>query len=63
MGNIQQRAGAINVRLGGNTQEFAALVDEIPFHSAVAKEQHDVLSTVSHPTSTHTLEGNVLTHQ
>lgn len=37
MGNIQQRAGRVRVRLGGNTQEFAGLVDELPYHAAIAK--------------------------
>ncbi|RDB17642.1 Beta-glucuronidase [Hypsizygus marmoreus] len=41
MSNIHQRAGAIDVRLGGNTQEFAKLVDDssIPNFAAVSKEK------------------------
>jgi len=30
MSNIQQRAGAVVVRVGGNTQETAVLVDSTP---------------------------------
>lgn len=30
MANIQQRAGRVNVRVGGNTQETAVLVDSTP---------------------------------
>ncbi|TFK68765.1 glycoside hydrolase family 79 protein [Pluteus cervinus] len=37
VGNIVERAGRIRIRLGGNTQEFAALVDSLPGGHAVAK--------------------------
>jgi hypothetical protein len=30
MANIQQRAGRVNIRVGGNTQETAVLVDSTP---------------------------------
>ena len=30
MANLQERAGSVVVRLGGNTQEYAKMVDSIP---------------------------------
>ena len=38
MGNIQQRAGRVRIRLGGNTQEFAGWVDHIPDRKAIEKD-------------------------
>ncbi|KAF9458514.1 glycoside hydrolase family 79 protein [Collybia nuda] len=41
LGNIQQRAGGVHIRLGGNTQDFAVYVEEIENHHALDKETKD----------------------
>lgn len=38
MANIQQRAGEVRVRVGGNTQEMAKLVDSLPDGRMLAKD-------------------------
>ncbi|KDQ23855.1 glycoside hydrolase family 79 protein [Pleurotus ostreatus PC15] len=48
MANIQQRAGRVLVRVGGNTQETATLVDSLPDGRALEKD----LLGVSNPTQT-----------
>lgn len=48
MGNIQQRAGAVRVRLGGNTQERAAMIDHLPDGRVIAKGDPLSGTTVSH---------------
>lgn len=47
MANIQQRAGSVKIRLGGNTQDFAVLVDSIPNGHALDKEKSDNNNPVS----------------
>lgn len=37
MENIRERAGSVHVRIGGNTQDFATLVDSIPGGASVEK--------------------------
>ncbi|KZP33152.1 glycoside hydrolase family 79 protein [Athelia psychrophila] len=39
MANIKQRAGSVHVRVGGNTQETATLVDSIPDGKAIEKDK------------------------
>jgi hypothetical protein len=39
MANIQERAGAVHVRIGGNTQEYAYYVDTLPQGRAISKEK------------------------
>jgi len=45
MGNIQQRAGGVTIRVGGNSQETAVLVDETSDGRILEKD----LSSVSNP--------------
>ena len=45
MANIQQRAGAVTIRVGGNSQETAVLVSQIPNGHILEKD----LSSVSNP--------------
>jgi hypothetical protein len=47
MSNIQQRAGGVKIRLGGNTQDFAMFVDSIPDGHALTKEMSDNNNPVS----------------
>ncbi|KAF8816878.1 hypothetical protein BYT27DRAFT_7127069 [Phlegmacium glaucopus] len=48
MANLQQRSGAIDIRVGGNTQETAVLVPSTPDGRILEKD----LSGVSNPTQT-----------
>ncbi|KAF8073315.1 glycoside hydrolase family 79 protein [Lyophyllum atratum] len=41
MAQIQQRAGGVHIRMGGNTQDFAYWVDSIPNGHATTKADHD----------------------
>jgi hypothetical protein len=45
MGNIQQRAGKVVIRVGGNTQETAVLVDSTPDGRILEKD----LTRISNP--------------
>jgi hypothetical protein len=49
MSNIQQRAGSLEIRLGGNTQEFAFHVETLDNYAAVAKEKSNLQNPVRHP--------------
>lgn len=42
MANIQQRAGAIHIRLGGNTQDFAYYVESLEDGHALGKELNEI---------------------
>jgi len=48
MANIKERVGWVQVRVGGNTQESAKLVQSLPNGSILAKD----LSNVFNPTGT-----------
>lgn len=48
MANIKQRAGRVHVRVGGNTQETATLVDSIPDGKAIEKDK----TSATNPTAT-----------
>lgn len=48
MANIKQRAGWVQVRVGGNTQETAELVQSLPNGTILAKD----LSNAFNPTGT-----------
>ncbi|KAG6810056.1 hypothetical protein H0H92_013528 [Tricholoma furcatifolium] len=48
MANIQQRAGQVNIRVGGNTQETAVLVDSTPDGRILEKD----INGASNPTQT-----------
>jgi hypothetical protein len=49
MANLVERAGGVTVRVGGNTQETASLVDEIPNGADLTKDY----SHTSNPVSCH----------
>jgi hypothetical protein len=51
MANLQERAGHVLIRLGGNTQEYAAMVDHLDNGRAIAKEQANLTQTVRLRTS------------
>jgi len=44
--NLQERSGGVVIRLGGNTQEFAALVDHIDGGHTFAKVDSGSTQTV-----------------
>lgn len=46
MANLQERAGHVLIRLGGNTQEYAVMVDHLDNGRAMAKEQASLVQTV-----------------
>jgi hypothetical protein len=47
MANIQQRAGHVMVRIGGNTQETAVLVDSTPDGKVIEKAGMGMANVVS----------------
>ena len=48
MSNLEERAGGVVIRLGGNTQEYASMVDTLPKGSAFSKTAFESNQTVSH---------------
>ncbi|EIW64921.1 glycoside hydrolase family 79 protein [Trametes versicolor FP-101664 SS1] len=48
MNTVAQRAGAVHIRVGGNTQETAFLVESLPDGAMIEKDKEDA----SNPTST-----------
>lgn len=46
MSNIVERAGGVLIRLGGNTQEYAVMVDELEDGRSIAKQDAATLQTV-----------------
>jgi hypothetical protein len=52
MANIVERAGWVQVRVGGNTQDTAELVASLPNGTVIAKD----LNNTSNPTGTPPLE-------
>jgi hypothetical protein len=49
MANIQQRAGRINIRVGGNTQKTATLVNSTSGGRILEKDLQDVSNPVHAP--------------
>ena len=50
MANLVDRSGSVKVRVGGNTQDTAVLVDEIPNGADLTKDYGDTSNPVSpHP--------------
>lgn len=47
MASIAQRSGAVHIRVGGNTQERAALVDTLPNGRILMKDKTNVTNPVS----------------
>ncbi|KAJ7266877.1 glycoside hydrolase superfamily [Mycena haematopus] len=56
MANIQERAGAVHVRVGGNTQEFAYFVDTLPENRAISKEKADTNNPTQTPAVIYTMD-------
>ncbi|KAH7882118.1 glycoside hydrolase family 79 protein [Phlebopus sp. FC_14] len=49
MANIRERAGSVHIRLGGNTQDYATLVDSTPDGAALEKYYADETNPTSTP--------------
>lgn len=47
MALITERAGRVNIRVGGNSQDTATLVDSIPGGVAMSKDKEDSSNPVS----------------
>ncbi|KAF9457308.1 glycoside hydrolase family 79 protein [Collybia nuda] len=56
MANIQQRAGGVRIRLGGNTQDFAVLVDSIANGHSLDKQKSDNNNPTLTPAVLYTLD-------
>ncbi|KAF9458509.1 glycoside hydrolase family 79 protein [Collybia nuda] len=56
MANLQQRAGHINIRLGGNTQDFAHMVDHIDNGHSLDKDHSDPSNPTFTPGVTYTVD-------
>ncbi|KAJ7749319.1 glycoside hydrolase family 79 protein [Mycena maculata] len=54
--NIAQRAGSINVRIGGNTQEFAFYVPTLPENRAISKQNTDSNNPTETPAVIYTMD-------
>lgn len=48
MSNLEERGGGVLIRVGGNTQEFAALVPSLPKGLTFSKANAGVNTTVSY---------------
>ncbi|KAF8636118.1 hypothetical protein AX17_003821 [Amanita inopinata Kibby_2008] len=49
MSNLVKRSGQVNIRVGGNTQEMAVLVDKTPSGRLLEKDQSAVIGTTRTP--------------
>ena len=49
MSNLEERAGGVVIRLGGNTQEYASMVDNLPKGLTFSKAAFESNQTVSLP--------------
>ncbi|KAF7302721.1 hypothetical protein HMN09_00907000 [Mycena chlorophos] len=56
LSNIRERAGAVNIRIGGNTQEFAYYVDTLPDGHAISKEKADTNNPTQTPAVIYTVD-------
>jgi hypothetical protein len=56
MANIEERAGAVHVRVGGNTQEFAYWVPTLPENRAISKEKADTNNPTQTPAVIYTTD-------
>ncbi|KAF7318883.1 Glycoside hydrolase family 79 protein [Mycena chlorophos] len=54
--NIRERAGAVHVRIGGNTQEFAYYVNNLTDGHAISKEQVDSNNPTQTPAVIYTMD-------
>ena len=46
MSLINARAGRVHIRVGGNTQDFATLVDSLPDGKAIEKDKENAVNPV-----------------
>jgi hypothetical protein len=53
MANIKDRGGALHIRVGGNTQETATLVDSLPNGLILSKDNSDTNNPVCFGASHH----------
>lgn len=56
MANIKDRAGRVHVRVGGNTQETATLVDQTPDGKAITKDKGSATNPTQTPALVFTAE-------
>ncbi|KAF7318924.1 Glyco-hydro-79C domain-containing protein [Mycena chlorophos] len=56
MGNIQQRAGSVHVRVGGNSQESAKVAETLPDYRVLAKNYTGLTGTTDTPPLEYTLD-------
>ncbi|KAJ7359116.1 glycoside hydrolase family 79 protein [Mycena albidolilacea] len=56
LANIQERAGAVHIRIGGNTQEYAYYVDTLPDGHAISKEKADTNNPTQTPAVIYTMD-------
>lgn len=49
LATVADRAGSVRIRVGGNTQETATLVDSLPDYEIIAKDKEDATNPVSSP--------------
>ncbi|KAJ7037927.1 glycoside hydrolase family 79 protein [Mycena alexandri] len=56
LANIQERAGAVHIRVGGNTQEFAFYVDSLPEERAISKQKADTNNPTQTPAVIYTMD-------
>ncbi|EKM76173.1 hypothetical protein AGABI1DRAFT_115938 [Agaricus bisporus var. burnettii JB137-S8] len=54
--NLQERAGHVLIRLGGNTQEYAVMVDQLENGRAIAKEKASLTQTTLTPAVLYTVD-------
>lgn len=47
MANIKDRVGEVHIRVGGNTQESASLVESLPNNAILSKDNADTDNPVS----------------
>ncbi|KAJ7691770.1 glycoside hydrolase family 79 protein [Mycena rosella] len=56
LANIQERAGAVHVRIGGNTQEYAYYVPTLDEGRAISKEKADTQNPTETPAVIYTMD-------
>lgn len=47
LATVAERAGSVRIRVGGNTQEYATLVDSLPDYEIIAKDKSSSTNPVS----------------
>ncbi|KAJ7512818.1 glycoside hydrolase family 79 protein [Mycena galericulata] len=56
LSNIAERAGCVNIRIGGNTQEYAYYVPTLPEDRATSKEKADTNNPTQTPAVIYTMD-------